>query len=401
MGELTRLRLPRLGETMEEARVVEWLTPEGASFTRGDILLEVETDKTVVEVPALRDGVMRKHLVQPGDTVELDAEIAEVEGESVGARAPAPAGAEAAPAAPTAAPYEASAPAPAPTSDPRVPASPAARKLAAKLGVDLRDVTGTGPKGRVQGHDLRAGADRQMVAGKTVAVFLHGLFADRSAWRGLPDKLGSDRLTTLALDLPGHGTSGPAPATLPALIEDVRRSIDSHARDCPLVLVGHSFGAYLAAALAAQMGARVRGLILSAPAGLGLRIHPGFIPAMIDAQTPETLLHALDLLGPESGPISDTMLRAELARLNAARAGHREAANLAAQDGLQRLDIRPLLAQVAPVPHLLLGMQDRIFDWQDALHLPARAALHLSANAGHMPHLAEPGLVQELIRASV
>jgi len=397
MGELTRLRLPRLGETMEEARVVEWLTPEGAAFARGDILLEVETDKTVVEVPALRDGVMRRHLVRPGDTVELDAEIAEVEGESVGGRRADPAEAEDVSVA-----LPASSPPPhAPDPAARVPASPAARKLAAKLGVDLRAVQGTGPKGRVQGHDLRAGAGRQTVAGTTVAVFLHGLFADRSAWRGLPDKLGSEQLSTLVLDLPGHGTSAPAPATLPALIEEVRRCIDDHAQDRPLVLVGHSFGAYLAAALAAQMGARVRGLILSAPAGLGLRIHPGFIPAMIDPQTPETLVHALDLLGTESGPLSDTMLRAELARLNEARAGHREVASLAAQDGLQRLDIRPLLAQVAPMPHVLLGMQDRIFDWQDALHLPARAALHLSANAGHMPHLAEPGLVQELIRASV
>lgn len=399
MGELTRLRLPRLGETMEEARVVEWLAPEGAAFARGDILLEVETDKTVVEVPALRDGVMLRHLVQPGDTVELDAEIAEVEGEGGGGREAAPAGADDAPATPPA-----SSPPPQPPStapEARVPASPAARKLAAKLGVDLRAVQGTGPKGRVQGHDLRAGVGRQTVAGTTVAVFLHGLFADRSAWRGLPNKLVSEHLSTLALDLPGHGTSAPAPATLPALIEEVRRSIDGHAQDRPLVLVGHSFGAYLAAALAAKMGARVRGLILSAPAGLGLRIHPGFIPAMIEAQTPETLVHALDLLGPESGPVSDSMLRAELARLNGARAGHREVASLAAQDGLQRIDIRPLLAQVAPMPHLLLGMQDRIFDWQDAVHLPARAALHLSANAGHMPHLAEPGLVQELIRASV
>ena len=52
------LPLPRLGETMEEGRIVTWLKQPGDRFRRGEILLEVETDKTVVEVPALQDGVM-------------------------------------------------------------------------------------------------------------------------------------------------------------------------------------------------------------------------------------------------------------------------------------------------------------------------------------------------------
>src|SRR5688572_29154418 len=50
------LPLPRLGETMEEGRIVAWLKQPGDRFKRGEILLEVETDKTVVEVPALQDG---------------------------------------------------------------------------------------------------------------------------------------------------------------------------------------------------------------------------------------------------------------------------------------------------------------------------------------------------------
>ena len=56
------LPLPRLGETMEEGRIVAWLKQPGDKFRRGEILLEVETDKTVVEVPALQDGTMIEHL---------------------------------------------------------------------------------------------------------------------------------------------------------------------------------------------------------------------------------------------------------------------------------------------------------------------------------------------------
>ena len=78
MGRVT-ITLPRLGETMEEAKVVDWLVAVGAAFRRGDVLLEVETDKTVVEVPALMDGILHAQLVAAGETVALDHPIAEVE----------------------------------------------------------------------------------------------------------------------------------------------------------------------------------------------------------------------------------------------------------------------------------------------------------------------------------
>ena len=81
MGDLnteTSLRLPRLGETMDEARIVSWLIEPGCEFGRGDILLEVETDKAVVEVPALRAGRLVATLAQEGETVQVGAVIAKV-----------------------------------------------------------------------------------------------------------------------------------------------------------------------------------------------------------------------------------------------------------------------------------------------------------------------------------
>ena len=87
---IVNLPLPRLGETMEEGRIVSWLKRPGDRFKRGEILLEVETDKTVVEVPALQDGVMVRHLAAEADMIPVDAPIARIE----------VAGAAAAPAAP-------------------------------------------------------------------------------------------------------------------------------------------------------------------------------------------------------------------------------------------------------------------------------------------------------------
>src|SRR5580692_556741 len=70
------LPLPRMGETMDEGTIVAWLKQPGELFQRGDTLLEVESDKTNVEIPALEDGEMVRHLVSPGEKVELDRPIA-------------------------------------------------------------------------------------------------------------------------------------------------------------------------------------------------------------------------------------------------------------------------------------------------------------------------------------
>ena len=71
------LRMPRLGETMEEGRLVAWTKRPGETFARGEVLAEVETDKTVVELPALADGRLVRTLVDAGDDVAVDAPIAD------------------------------------------------------------------------------------------------------------------------------------------------------------------------------------------------------------------------------------------------------------------------------------------------------------------------------------
>src|SRR5690606_38315680 len=75
------LLMPRLGETMEEGTIVRWLVAPGAAYARGDALLEIETDKTVAEVPALSDGRLVEQLVAEGARVAVGAPIATVEGE--------------------------------------------------------------------------------------------------------------------------------------------------------------------------------------------------------------------------------------------------------------------------------------------------------------------------------
>jgi pyruvate dehydrogenase E2 component (dihydrolipoamide acetyltransferase) len=167
------ITMPALSPTMEEGNLAKWLVKEGDKVKSGDVIAEIETDKATMEVEAVDEGIVAKIVVPAGtEAVKVNALIAILaeEGEDVAAAAagggssapkaeaaPAPK-AEAAPA-PAAAPVAAPAPAatsaaPAASTGERVFASPLARRLAKEAGLDLKAVSGTGPKGRVVKSDV-------------------------------------------------------------------------------------------------------------------------------------------------------------------------------------------------------------------------------------------------------
>jgi pyruvate dehydrogenase E2 component (dihydrolipoamide acetyltransferase) len=162
------LKMPALSPTMEEGTLAKWLVKEGDKVGPGDLLAEIETDKATMEYEAVDEGVIAKLLVEEGaEGVKVGTVIALIaeEGEDASAASPAPAKTEAAPApaapaaeaAKPAAEEKPAAPAPAPAKDSggdRVKASPLARRLAAAQGIDLAQVEGSGPGGRVIKADL-------------------------------------------------------------------------------------------------------------------------------------------------------------------------------------------------------------------------------------------------------
>ena len=117
---MTAIKVPPLGESIVEATVSRWLKKEGDAVAAGDTLVELETDKITVEVPALSAGVLAKRERSEGDVVKVDELLGELT-EGAGAAPSAPAPSAAAPAAP--APAAPSAPAPAPASAPAAPSS--------------------------------------------------------------------------------------------------------------------------------------------------------------------------------------------------------------------------------------------------------------------------------------
>jgi pyruvate dehydrogenase E2 component (dihydrolipoamide acetyltransferase) len=163
---MTDILMPALSPTMEEGGLAKWHVKPGDKVEAGQVIAEIETDKATMEVEAVDEGVISEILVPEGSQgVKVNTPIARLN-DGGAAPAPKPAPAPAAAAAPAPAPKPAPAPAAAPAPAPkpvaaaapgeRVFASPLARRLAAQAGLDLRNVRGTGPHGRIVKADVEA-----------------------------------------------------------------------------------------------------------------------------------------------------------------------------------------------------------------------------------------------------
>ena len=169
-----QILMPALSPTMEEGTLAKWLVKEGDTVASGDVLAEIETDKATMEFEAVDEGIVGKILVaERTEGVKVNDPIAVLleEGESadaIDAASSAPAGASSAAPEPAAAknateprdePAGSSAPAPAApqgTDGKRIFASPLARRIARDKGLDLAQVTGSGPRGRIVKADVEA-----------------------------------------------------------------------------------------------------------------------------------------------------------------------------------------------------------------------------------------------------
>jgi pyruvate dehydrogenase E2 component (dihydrolipoyllysine-residue acetyltransferase) len=171
MPEIT---MPRLSDTMEEGTIARWLKKPGDKVNKGDVLGEIETDKATMDLEAYETGVLEQILVQEGETVPIGQAIAIVGTGAGVTQAPAPKQEQAAKAAqPSATSAPAAQPPPAASTEREgavasgdgdgtaVKASPLARRMAEEHGIDLGQVQGTGPAGRIVRDDIEDVLEQQ------------------------------------------------------------------------------------------------------------------------------------------------------------------------------------------------------------------------------------------------
>lgn len=145
------VKVPMLSESVSEGTLLEWKKKVGEAVARDEILIDIETDKVVLEVPSPQAGVLVEIVAQDGETVVADQVLARIDtAATAAAEAPVAAPAEAAPAAPAAAQNNA--------------AMPAAAKLAAETGVDVNALQGSGRDGRVLKEDVQNAAAKPAAA---------------------------------------------------------------------------------------------------------------------------------------------------------------------------------------------------------------------------------------------
>jgi 2-oxoglutarate dehydrogenase E2 component (dihydrolipoamide succinyltransferase) len=153
---MTEIRVPSLGESVTEATIGKWFKKPGDPVAVDEPLVELETDKVTIEVPAPAAGVLGEISAKDGDTVAVGALLGQI---TDGAAAAKPAAASAAAAAPAkVAAAATAAPPKAPATD--IPLAPSVRKLSAESGVDASTVPGSGKDGRITKGDMLAAIER-------------------------------------------------------------------------------------------------------------------------------------------------------------------------------------------------------------------------------------------------
>jgi len=161
---MTEIRVPTLGESVTEATIGRWFKKAGDPVAVDEPLVELETDKVTIEVPAPSAGTLGEIIAKDGETVAVGALLGQInDGAAAAKPATAPAAAAAAPAAakPAAPPPPPAAPAAPPKAAPSdIPLAPSVRKLSAESGIDASTVPGSGKDGRVTKGDMLAAIER-------------------------------------------------------------------------------------------------------------------------------------------------------------------------------------------------------------------------------------------------
>ncbi len=407
------LVLPRMGETMESGRVGSWMKKPGERFTRGETLVEIESDKTTVELPALEDGELVEILAEAGSETEVGAPLCRFRGNAAAPAIPA----SAAPEAPASAAIPTPPRPPQPAARPegaRLRATPKARSLARRNGVVLEDVVGSGRRGRIEIADIMVGTlpngagllatprfldlpDGQLAfrewlpatgAARGTALLLHGFAGDAQTWSAFARLLTAGGLRVLAPDLPAHGATT-IDAEVPDTMTEAVAALIGAETSGEIELVGHSMGALVATRIAARPELRTRRLTLIAPAGMGAEIDGLFVAGMARVASAGGLAHLLRRIAVRPPVLSEAQLGDMAASLGAKGRLVALAASLAA-DGIQLQDLIVRLAALTIPVRLVWGLEDRIVPWTQVRSAPSQVAIHLLADAGHMPHWDKP-----------
>lgn len=368
MSSLHAVTVPKWGLSMEEGTIVTWWAKIDDRVKAGDDLADIETTKITNTVEAPLDGVLRRVFGDVGDVLPCGRLLAVIDTANA-----------------TEAEIEDFV---ATRKSEEAEAASESVKAPEPQYLDLDDI-------RLRYFRLGEGG--------TPIVFLHGFGGDLDNWLFLQTDLAAGH-DTIAFDLPGHGNSGKSvgDGSARTLASVIQRALD--ALDVKRMhLVAHSFGAAVAAQLAALAPDRIASFTAIAPAGVGVEINADYIQGFLSAKRRSDLMKSVSLLFADPSVVTssmvETLLRAK--RLDGAEAALQTIAAANFADGQQVVVEPAIWPALASKLAVVWGDRDAIIPIAHADLFEPSVKRERIEGAGHMPHLERPNEVAAMVRSHV
>ena len=369
-SNLIAITMPKWGLSMKEGSILKWIKSNGDNISKGDMILEIETEKVVNEMESPEDGKILKICVNEGDTVPVGSLIAVCGKKDA--------------------------------TDDEIDSFIEEFNLNFKADINLEE-SEEDRNEKIKIADLEINFIKNINSYKENILFIHGFGGDLNNWMFNQNEL-SERFNTYAIDLPGHGMSEKNIHN--STLDELANLISSFciANDIKSVnLVGHSFGAGISIKTASSYPELINTLTLISPIGLGKEIDSVYLENFIKAESRRDLKKEIEKLYFNSDIITRDMLNEVLKflRIDNVQTTLSKIQNEIIINGEQKNNLIDEINSIKVPVCVVWGKEDQIIPSNHHQVLNDKIKIIIEKNCGHMAHIEKPSVVNDAINSII